>query len=154
MRLLNELSNVKQLLAASTSKKFVAALPGDCPDLPAKDFQEVLSLEKYLATDSHMEQMVEYYSRYGGTDPGHAVRTLLQNLLSKEAVLKFSWKGSQGRKHAFSELTAIVNFMLTLVRSSFPSASLEAVSGTTKRWLVGAVDRAGGRNERRHRGPV
>ncbi|KAH7946871.1 hypothetical protein HPB52_005223 [Rhipicephalus sanguineus] len=113
MRLLNELSNVKQLLAASTSKKFVAALPGDCPDLPAKDFQEVLSLEKYLATDSHMEQMVEYYSRYGGTDPGHAVRTLLQNLLSKEAVLKFSWKGSQGRKHAFSELTAIVNFMLT-----------------------------------------
>lgn len=58
MCLLNELSNMKQLLAVSTSNKFVAALPGDCPDLPAKDFQEVLSLEKYLATDSYMEQMV------------------------------------------------------------------------------------------------
>ncbi|XP_075528857.1 uncharacterized protein LOC142560551 [Dermacentor variabilis] len=46
------------------------------------------------------------HCRYGGTDTGHAVRTLLQGILTNEAALQFSSKGSQGRKHAFVKLPA------------------------------------------------
>nr|XP_054919450.1 uncharacterized protein LOC129381023 isoform X1 [Dermacentor andersoni] len=97
---------------------------------------------------------VNFFSRYGGTDIGHAVRTLLQGILTNEAALQFSWKGSQGRKHAFVKLPAITNLILTSVRSTFPDASLASVAGVTKRWLVGAADRDGGRNERRRRDPA
>ncbi|XP_054933374.1 uncharacterized protein [Dermacentor andersoni] len=92
------------------------------------------------------------HCRYGGTDTGHAVRTLLQGILTNEAALQFSWKGSQGRKHAFVKLMAITN--ITSVRSTFPDASLASVAGVAKRRLVGAADRDGGRNERRRRDPA
>ncbi|XP_075532454.1 uncharacterized protein LOC142573940 [Dermacentor variabilis] len=109
-------------------------------------------LEEYLASDSRMEQMVNFFSRYGGTDTGRAVSTILQGILTNEAALQFSWKGSQGRKHAFVKLMAITN--ITFVRSTFPDASLASVAGVAKRWLVGAADRDGGRNERRRRDPA
>lgn len=51
----------------------------------------------------------ELFSRYGGTDTGRAVSTILQGILTNEAALQFSWKGSQGRKHAFVKLMAITN---------------------------------------------
>ncbi|XP_054928056.1 uncharacterized protein [Dermacentor andersoni] len=89
------------------------------------------------------------HCRYGGTDTGRAVSTILQGILTNEAALQFSWKGSQGRKHAFVKLMAITN--ITSVRSTFPDASLASVAGVAKRWLVGAADRDGGRNERRRR---
>ncbi|XP_049511789.1 uncharacterized protein LOC119463568 [Dermacentor silvarum] len=147
-RILNELATLRRILAIKP--KTVLALPQDCPRLPVEDTEQLLLLEEYLKSPEKFQKLVEYFSRFGGTDMQDSVRTLLKHLITKRTAMQCSWKGSMGKKQSFEKLQNILNIILTSVRSTFPEASLSSIGKVAKKWLAGASDREGGRSERRN----
>ncbi|XP_049528262.1 uncharacterized protein LOC125947488 [Dermacentor silvarum] len=110
MAILAELRSIRAIITSSKATPTLK-IPEDCPILPAPNADAVYALEEYLSTEGNSGKLVTYFSRYGGTDIPDAVRRLLRALLTKEAALKFSWKGSAGKKMAFSALTNINNMI-------------------------------------------
>ncbi|KAL1450345.1 hypothetical protein MTO96_043920 [Rhipicephalus appendiculatus] len=84
-------------------------LPEDCPRLPAEDAEALLQLEEYLSSPENSEKLVEYFSRFGGTDMQDSVSTLLKHLITKQC----SWKGSVGKKQLFEKLHNILTMILS-----------------------------------------
>ncbi|KAL1434646.1 hypothetical protein MTO96_011510 [Rhipicephalus appendiculatus] len=89
--------------------------------------EELLHLEEYAAFPENSEILVQYFTRFGGTDLQDSVRTLLRQIISKRTALQFSWKGSRGKNEAFEKLSNVLNIILMSVRSRFPDASLASV---------------------------
>ncbi|XP_064461524.1 uncharacterized protein LOC135371393 [Ornithodoros turicata] len=147
MRLLSELRSLRALLAWTKAVQQIR-IPDDCPSLPAASVEEVFMFENYISAGDSFEKIVLYLSRFGGTDIQDTVRTILRQLLAKNAALKFSWKGSRGLKEAFHKLENTVNLIMSCVKNTCDSATLKDISAVIK-WLVGAPDREGGRNHRR-----
>ncbi|KAL1458876.1 hypothetical protein MTO96_043401 [Rhipicephalus appendiculatus] len=112
--------------------------------------EAVRNLEDYLENEENSQKLVTYFSKFGGTDIPDTLRRLLRSFLSKEAALQFSWKGSAGRKLAFSDLKNVNDLLLGCLMVNHSSASMQDVCNVVKRWLVGAQDRDGGRSRRRH----
>ncbi|KAL1415674.1 hypothetical protein MTO96_029041, partial [Rhipicephalus appendiculatus] len=126
MRILAELKSLRALVHSNLKAAPNLRLPDSCPALPATTTEAVRNLEDYLENEENSRKLVNILLQVRRN--GHSGYTSqAAEKLPKEAALQFSWKGSAGRKLAFSDLRNANDLLLGCLMVHHASASMKDV---------------------------
>ncbi|CAL1299133.1 unnamed protein product [Larinioides sclopetarius] len=143
--------DVKEMKESMKSSRGpVPALPPSCPQFPCEHPDDLITLEGMLKDEDVFKTICDFLSSIGGNSAKDCTKRILGKLLSTSLSLQYNWKGTGGVKAGFSTFILINKLIFGAVRNnSICSAATEVeVQEATKKWLVHAKDRDGGRNHR------
>ncbi|CAL1300301.1 unnamed protein product [Larinioides sclopetarius] len=143
-----DVKEIKQSL--KTSRGPVPTLPPSCPRFPCEHPDDLITLEGMLKDEDMFKIICDFLSSIGGNSAKDCTKRILGKLLSTSLSLQYNWKGTRGVKLGFSTFVLINKLIFGAVRNNIIcSAATEVeVQEATKKWLMYAKDRDGGRNQR------
>ncbi|GBM58382.1 hypothetical protein AVEN_185486-1 [Araneus ventricosus] len=152
LRLLESIQqDIKELKDSKlNSRGSIPRLPPGCPQLPCESPEDLLNLEGLLKDENMFRNICDFVSSIGGNSIKDCTKSILGKLLSTNLSLKYNWKGTRGIKLGFAALNLINKLIFGAVRNNgmFSAATEVEIQEITKRWLMHAKDRDGGRNLR------
>ncbi|XP_049514056.1 uncharacterized protein LOC119431899 [Dermacentor silvarum] len=132
-------------LESKSSPAVPQAAPPTLPQLPAKTVEDVEVAEQSLQDEDVAAALRKQLVRLGGTSLRDTASNILNGLMGHEVQLQFSLHGKKGKR-------AFVNTRLCRVATDAicekQGVDVREAHDFIKRWLPGAIDRAGGRRRR------
>lgn len=117
-------------------------------ELPLTTMEMFENSEKTLKESSETRfALQQKLSRFGGVAVKEVVRDIVNGCMVNRIQLLFSMHGRKGKAPFRS--TALCDVMIGAIQSRLPAENLRTIERTISRHLIGAVDRDGGRKERR-----